>query len=320
MNKHLAFMLVLLANAMCLSINAQIPKDSIILENDSAVALSKQDSMDVESMLQFFVKKSNIKFGLSYLSNNVYLGRKDSAVLPYINPSVGYYHKSGLFLNATLQYLHNVTDSRVDAFSLVGGYAFALKNYIGILFLGKYFYNSQSTNVKSAITSSVSYDNSFDFGFIHPTFTATLNFGNKPDYAAALGLEHTFSFFDDNLDITPSVEANASTQNYYNQYYRKRRYTIKRKRRPPITGVALITGEVENASEFKLLDYEISVPLDYTLGKFTFDLFPVYAIPVNPALLNITEKLENGTVRSRTHTEKIANTFFFTLEVLYKFR
>ena len=40
------------------------------------------------------VKKSNIIIGIKYLSNNVYLGRIDSANIMYLVPSIGYYHKS----------------------------------------------------------------------------------------------------------------------------------------------------------------------------------------------------------------------------------
>ncbi len=257
--------------------------------------------------------------GLSYLNNNVYLGRKDSATLPYLTFSIGYYFKSGFFIDGSVNYLAS-SDNRIDAVNFDAGYSFTAGKYSGEAIVSKYFYSSQSTNVKSAVKSSLSYFNSYDLGFIMPTFTAFLNFGNKTDVGGMLGLEHTFYALDDELDITPTFTANASTQNYYNNYYKTRRYTIKRKNKAPVTGIANVTGIVENASKLKMLDYEASLPIDYQAGKFTFSAIPVYAFPVNPSIVQVTTTRANNASTTKFITEKIANTFFITVGVTYKFK
>lgn len=264
-------------------------------------------------------KKSYAMAGLNYLNDNVYLGRKDSVRLPYVTFNIGYYFKSGFFIDGSVNYLAS-SDSRIDAVNFDAGYSFTANKYSGEATFSKYFYSSQSTNVKSTVKSSLSYFNSYDFGFITPTFTASLNFGNKTDVGGTLGLEHTFYALNDNFDITPTFTANASTQNYYNNYYKTKRYTIKRKNKAPVTGVASVTGIVENASELKVLDYEASLPVDYVAGKFTFSANPVYAFPINPSIVQVTTTKANNTSTTRINTEKINNTFFLTVGVTYKFK
>lgn len=257
--------------------------------------------------------------GLSYLSDNVYLGRKDSVRLPYLTFNLGYYFKSGFFIDGSVNYLAN-SDSRVDGVNFDAGYSFTAGKYSGEASFSKYFYSNRSTNVKSAVKSSLSYFNSYDFGVITPTFTAFLNFGNKTDVGGILGIEHTFYALDDKIDFTPTFTANASTQNYYNNYYKTRRYTIKRKNKAPVTGIANVTGVVEDASQLKVLDYEASLPIDYTAGKFTFSANPVYAFPVHPSIVQVTTTKANNTSTTRTNTEKIQNSFYITVGVTYKFK
>ncbi len=277
-------------------------KDTLILVRDSS--LNKKDPP----------KKSHLEAGMDYQNNDVYLGRKDSTVLPYFIPSVGYYHKSGLYATASLNYLKNATESRIDLVTLEAGYLFSAGNYDGQFSTSKYFYSSQSTSVTSELTGSFAYENSYDLGFIKPTLTGTLNIGSKTDFTAYFGLEHEFTLPGDQLDFTPAIAANASTQNYYNDYYKKRRYII-RKGQKLQSGVARITGTVLEASAFKLLDYELSLSVNYRIGKCTIHFTPTYSIPVNPAKVAIQAVMNNGTVINKTRTEKIENTFYWTAGV-----
>ena len=261
------------------------------------------------------VKKSHFETSLNYQSNDVYLGRKDSSVLPYFIPEFSYYHKSGIFISASLYYLKNQTSSRIDLVTIDAGYHFNTGNYDGQLTITKYFYNSQSTSVTSEISASAEYQSGYDFGFMKTTFTGTLNLGNKPDFAGLLGLEHRFSLIENKLDITPTFAVAASTQNYYSDYYKSRRYTIKRKTGTTQTATENISGTVVNASSFKILDYEPNMPIEYTIGKCVISFIPTYSIPVNPALVDIQTTKANGTIVNRTKTEQLENTFYWTLGI-----
>src|SRR5690348_14066239 len=80
------------------------------------ISVFAQDSLDEK-------KTSYLKISGEYLSDNVYNGRKDSTVIPYLTPSVGYYHKSGLFLVASASWLS--TEHRLDELTFQGGYSFS---------------------------------------------------------------------------------------------------------------------------------------------------------------------------------------------------
>ncbi|MHA4810814.1 hypothetical protein ACX0G9_22090 [Flavitalea flava] len=264
-------------------------------------------------------RHSHFEAELSYVNDNVYLGRKDSVAIPYMSPRIGFFHKGGFFADLALGYMTGSGETRIDMTALDAGYAFEAGNYEGSLTATKYWYNNNSTNVRAEMKGTIGYSNAYDFGFIKPTMELSLNIGNKSDFAGAFGLSHSFYVLNDNLEFTPTFTANASTQNYYSDYYKKRRYSKARKGKTPVTGTALVSGVVQNAAAFKFLDYEFSLPLSYEAGRFTFSVVPVYAIPVNPEQILITTQLTNVTISSKMHTEKIEGSFFCTFGILCKF-
>jgi hypothetical protein len=318
--KTLSPLTILFVLAFMFSLNfsfAQTVSDSVTINTDSlnnSLIIVADSGLNQTNASE----RSHFEAGLSFQSNDVYLGRKDSSVLPYFIPEFTYYHKSGLYVSASLYYLKNATTSRIDLVTLEAGYKFSTGNYDGQFTASKYFYNSQSTSVTSEINASLAYQNSFDLSFIKPVIECTLNFGSKVDFVAQFGIEHTFYFYDDKLDITPSLVANASTQNYYSDYYKKRRYTIKNKK-GQTPGIANISGSVIGASSFKFLDYEPGVPINYKIGKCTISFIPTYSIPVHPATIEIQTVKQNGTVTDRVKTENIENTFYWTAGVSFLF-
>jgi len=262
-------------------------------------------------------KKSYFQAGISYLSDNVYLGRKDSVMIPYVTPTFGYYHKSGVYINGSFSYLLLSGQNRVDAFVLEAGYDFNIGDFEGSINGVKNFYNTQSTNVKSEISSSAGVSMGYDFGFIRPSAAVTLSFGTATDYALALGLEHTFSAAADKLEITPSFLLNAGTQNYYGSYYNKRRYG-KRKTKNGVPLTYDISADLSEVSKFKTMDYEFNVPIDYTIKKFTFNFTPSFAIPVNPNTVTLLIKPSVGQPVSKTFTESLSHVFYFSLGITCK--
>jgi hypothetical protein len=310
-NKMLPIACLLCYFAFGNTISAQEIKDTFTQKTDS--------NFHVTDSLPPAKTKTYFQAGASYVTDNIYLGRKDTVALPYFTPSFGYYAKSGFFSSVSFSFLTSAADTRLDMTSLDMGYYFSSGNYDGELSGSKYFYSSQSTSVKSAIKESVAYFNDYDLGFIIPTCLITFNIGDKLDFAASPGVEHSFWLAGDRGKITPTFLVNASTQNYYSDYYKTRRYNPKRKTKPPPKGIQSISGIVLDAGSFKLLDYEFSVPLKYSFGKCSLVFTPVYAIPVNPAGLMITTTLNNGTTSSKTSYEKLHNCFFGTLELNLKF-
>ena len=176
-------------------------------------------------------KKSYGHASLEFDNNSVYLGRKDSIVTPYLGPTLGYYDKSGFFIEGTLYYLMRKGSNRIDEASLRGGYDFSFGNFNGEIAAEKLFYNSGSTNVKSEVTGDISASLSYDFGFIETSFWPSVNLGTKSDYLMSWGVDHNFSVAGGKLDITPTFWLNGSTRNFYGSYYGNRRFKKKKWRR-----------------------------------------------------------------------------------------
>ena len=285
------------------------PVPAVIIRKDSIIVA--QDDLKE-------IRKSHFEGGISYLNNDVFLGRKDSSILPYYIPVLSYYDKSGFYFTASMNYLKNSESSRLDLITLEAGYVFSSGNYDGQLNVSKFVYNSQSTNVASEIQATVGYQNGFDFGFIKPTLEINLNVGNKIDYLGSFGLQHSYSGFHNKLEFTPTFTINGGTQNYYDSYYKNKRYSNSSKGKGQ-SGSTTVIGSVANPSSFRLLDYEASVPFSYTINKLVINFTPTYAVPLNPATISIDTKQSNGTSSNKTETENLSNSFYWSLGVVFHF-
>ncbi len=261
--------------------------------------------------------KSHFEAGLSYLNNNVYLGRHDSLKIPYLNPSFYYHNRSGFFAGSSVSYIIGTADNHLDLVEIEAGYEFTKKKLAGVLSAEKDFYNSESNNVKAETKGSVNATLSYDFGFIKPLLQGGIAFNTTNDYYAAFGVGHSFLFDDDNIEINPSFLINASTQNSLSAYYTKRKFKPKRKNQTG--GPTETNGYLPNASQFKIMDYEFSLPVDYSAGNFTFEVIPTLSLPVNPDIVVVTVTPPSGNSISRTNTENLNNVFFWSAGVTYTF-
>jgi hypothetical protein len=305
----------IIAELLNLSVaSAQLNTDSA--KKIGGVVKINSDSLSIIPVTR---KASYFEAGISYLSNDVYLGRKDSSVLPYYIPELSYYHKSGIYISAYLNYLSSPDASRIDLITLEAGYVFEAGNYDGQLNISKFIYNSQSTSVSSQIQANVGYQNGFDFGAVKSILNLGLDFGTQIDYSASFGLEHGFALLNDKLEFTLGICVNAGTQNFYDNYYKNKRYSNKGKGKTSGNSGTSVTGSVVNPSNFKIMDYEASIPFSYTFHKFVLNFTPTYAIPVNPSLIEVESKQSNGNSSFKTVTEHLTNSFYMSLGFGFKF-
>ena len=258
-------------------------------------------------------KKSYVKGSLEFVNNSVYLGRTDSITTTYFNPSLGYYDKSGFFVSGSASYLAHSNENRFDVFNLDAGYDFSAGNFNGEIAAEKSFFNSNSTNVKSEVKGNLSFQGTYDFGFIETSLQPGINFGTKNDYSLVWTVDHNFTVADDALEITPSFLLNGSTRNFYGSYYKNRK--LKKKNGPGVS----VSASVLDASEFKVMNYEFTLPLVYTIKKFSIGFTPSYSIAANPAVVTITTKRASGIIVTQTITEKIQNLFYYSFEAAIKF-
>jgi hypothetical protein len=272
-----------------------------------------QDSLATASDTVHVKRKSHLKIEIGYLSDNVYLGRSDSVKIPYITAGLRYIHKSGLFAGVNASYLS--TEGRTDMFELNGGYMISKGKWDGEITGTKYFYNANSYSVNAETKGEISLYSDYDLKWISPSITAGMKFSQATDYTLTLGVEHDFSFMNERLEVEPGVYMNAATQNYYNSYYQKRKYATNRKGKKKAVGT--ITASTEDAVAFKILDYELTVPVEYTFHRFNIAVTPVYAIPVNANRVDIIVTTANAT-RNKTSYETLSNRLYCSVNLTIK--
>jgi hypothetical protein len=68
------------------------------------------------------------------------------------------------------------------------------------------------------------------------------------------------------------------------------------------------------------LDYEASVPFSYTINKLVINFTPTYAIPINPASIDIQTKQSNGTSGSKSIVENNSNSFYWAIGLTYRIK
>jgi hypothetical protein len=286
-------------------------------------AFSQDKAKEIDTTIYSYGKLS-----LSYLSNSVYNGRKDSLTTPYITPSIGYYDKNGFYVSGALSYLSGSKESRVDLFSFDIGYDISISNKLsGNFYANKSFYNQSSTAVKSDIKGSIGAAFGYDLDLIQLNIASEAIFSQKTDLSLNLGIGHTFNNGDANhlLSISPYINANWSTLNFY-EGFTSRKVAKKVGQTQANVATATATTTVDK-DQFTLLDYEISAPLSYDTKTFGFYLTPTFAIPQNP--INTTTstviKLKNGTQTTQVQnstplSEKtLENSLFLELGIYVKF-
>ncbi len=249
------------------------------------------------------LSKSYFKADLSFLSNSVYLGRKDSLNMAYITPSIAYHHKSGLFANASLSYLISANNKRIDLYTLEVGYDFSFgKNFYGNAYLDKYFYNASSNNVQAltnaATGTSLTYEPK---GIVAISAGVDFLFSDKTDAIVTTSLAHNFYIGNDAnyWTITPTVALNAGTQSFYQ---------AQRKRVGGPAGGGPNNLQITGGEKFNILNYEISVPVTYDANKWGIFFTPSYALPQSPVVLR-------GPLGNIVKTEKLENNFYAELGV-----
>jgi hypothetical protein len=250
-------------------------------------------------------EKSQVRIGLRYSSDYLYMGRSDSAKAPYLSPSIGYYHKSGFFLRSSLSYLTAKDEGRIDMITATGGYDYYVKNWALGASISQYFFSDLSYNVMAEMSTYINAYVGYDFSLFTLYGDASMVVSESTDLFLGAEISRTFYALKSNLLLTPSLYMNAGTQYYYNEYYANRSTQTgaggggKGKggtSQPPTTTQTL---EVQESDEFKILDYEAGLNITYKINKVRLFLSSTWTIPVNPASLvndqgEYQEELSNG--------------------------
>ena len=246
------------------------------------------------------------------------MGRADSIALPYLVPSIGYFHKSGLFVTGALSYVTAEGDNRVDLFTLSGGYDYFGKKTAAGISVDQYFFSKESYSVQAEMRTYISGYVGYDLKAFMLVADASLGVSDDLDVFLGGEISKTFDLFRDRFTITPAFYTNLGTQRYYNAYYTQRTLTTGSqgssggKGKGPASGSnggtpmmpATITEiSIQASDKFQVLDYELGVSMSYKLNRFRFTASGMFLFPVNPATVvtedgTYEEDLDNGFVWS----------------------
>jgi outer membrane scaffolding protein for murein synthesis (MipA/OmpV family) len=266
---------------------------SAIAQNMAVKEVDEDDPYD---------SRSYFMAGLNCITNNVYLGRKDTVTIPYYAPYIGYHFKNGLYAKGLVSYT-TAKGGVIDLTTIEAGYDHSFgKHFDGGMYVDKYFYNKNSLNVRANTKGSGGIYAQFSNSIIQPQATFDVNFNGKTrDYVVGFILDHRFAFLDKSLNITPAVGCSFGTQNYYDEYFINR--INKKDKKGSVKSV------VTSPNKFVPLVYEFSAKATYRVSKWLFTLTPVYAVPLSPATV---------TMNNATTNEKVSNTFYLELDICHR--
>ncbi|TDN83813.1 hypothetical protein DET49_12012 [Salegentibacter sp. 24] len=245
---------------------------------------------------------------MSYSSDAILMGRRDSVTAPYIMPSVGYYNRSGFYADASLSYLVK-DENRVDMGVLSAGYRFDANGIYGGIAATKYFFNEESYNVQSQTSGNVMALLGYEFNFLELSVMGSAYFSEDgdTDFFAGVILDNTLSLIENKLIFNPSFRLNASSQYFYQEYYQTSRLG-NRKRKNVMQQVPVGTIELEEASNFNILSVELSLPVSYYHNQFIFYFKPHLAFPEGESKI-ITQ--------DAVYEETLDDIFYFSVGIGY---
>lgn len=261
---------------------------------------------------------SYVSVSLNFISDAVFMGRRDSISTPYLYTTLTYHHKSGFYATGAVSYLTRAEEGRVDLFLLTTGFDFTVKKLDGDISITKYIFNADSYNVISEVEADLTAQLIYDFNIVNLGITSGLYFNSasKTDFFLSSELSHDFISKKQKFQISPTAGIYFGSQSFYEQYYINNRFGNGRGQQGQQQGqrnISIRQATDINFSEsetFGLMAIEFSLPTWYVNKPWIFSFLPAYVLPQNPATL---------TVEDVVFKEDLENTFYFIVGVAYRF-
>ena len=251
---------------------------------------SKSIPLIVIGLFVFFTSRSQnvedsavneFSASVNYQSTLHYLGRVDSLKSSGLFPVIGFKSETGLYFNSTFIFIKNaVTPLSYTGTILEGGYRFPYsKNFSGNVYYNHFLYQDESVLQQAALKGQAGINTSYNNKVANVNVGADVKFSNsETDFGVTAGLDRLFLFTDiiENVVIALNPTANiySGTHNYFQN--------VKNNRGQ---GVGSLLGNnrssIEQAKQFEILAYELSVPIVLVKGKFNAYVSPAYVMPQN---------------------------------------
>jgi len=261
--------------------------------------------------------KSYFSVDLNFISDAVFMGRKDSISAPYLYPSINYHHTSGFYSRGSLSYLTRSDQSRIDLFLITAGFDFTIKNFNGDISVTKYFFNEDSYNVISEVEADLTATATYDFNnIVNLSLASSVYFSNNgsTDIFLSSELSHDFVTSNQRFQLSPTIGVYLGSQNFYEEYYMNNRLgngtrgngQSNNSNMLPSTNVT-----IQESEKLNLMAIEMSLPMWYSHKSLTVSFLPTFAIPQNETNLIVEDSLIK---------EELKDTFYWMIGFSYKFK
>ena len=260
--------------------------------------------------------ESYFKVDMNYISDAVFMGRKDSVTAPYLYPSITYHHNSGVYTTGSFSFLTKSDQSRIDLFLITAGFDFTANKLMGDISLTKYFFNEESYNVISEVEADITASLTFDFDLINLMVGASTYFNknSSSDFFLSSEVSHDFISSDQHFQFSPTAGIYLGSQNFYEEYYINNRIGSGRGSGHG-TGSGSTTQtttmvSIQESEKFNVMAIELSAPMWYTDNSFTISFLPALVIPQSEATIIVDENLVD---------ENLKETFYWMVGLSYRF-
>jgi hypothetical protein len=264
-----------------------------------------QSLAELEKQLDSLLRKqerSEFMIGLGYGNNPAYGSKvanydREIVMKTFISPTLGYYHKSGLYASASSYYLFNAIGQPWFEWDFSAGFDYTKnRRFLTGISYTKYIFSDSSDVPATPINNELFAYFYYRDWYIQPGISLDLGWGNVDeklgpltrnisgnDFNIVVAARHPFIFLDvlkreDAIILTPSFGLTMGTANYYSNLkafqYISRSPKLKREDRQHRRDDIQLTQSSNTGFEVRAIDFTLN--LSYVIGKVT--LSPSYTV------------------------------------------
>lgn len=230
---------------------------------------------------------------VSYVSDAVFMGRRDTVAAPYLLPSLGYYHKSGFYADASLSYLLAEGEGRVDLILASAGYQASGERWSGGAAVTAYFFDEASYNVQSETVAGLTGLLGYDWKVVETQVSLHGFFGpdEGADFFLGLTLMKDLKDPQQHWLFRPQVSLYAGSQYFYQAYYNTSRLGNRKdsgrgqgSSMEPVSELL-----IDEVAAFKVLNVEFGLPVHFFQKHWIITASPYLSLPQSPATVSGAE-------------------------------
>lgn len=259
---------------------------TLLLGCSSLLAKAQTDSSAVDAANP--PAKNTFTVGSVYANNASYYGQKSIEKTPYIAVAANYKFKSGFYLSGLTYRLLNDNSTALSAFGLGAGVNFNLsKSLTADISYNHSFYPANSPLLAAGNPDLASVSLSLN-KWLTFSLTGDYAFGKTSDQFVTGGVSKNINLFSvspkDIITITPSFDAVAGTQHFYQTYVTQKaiRDSLLGRVIPPVLGGgnqgSSQSTKTVSTTSFNLISYNLKIPLAYNRAHYMVEAAYQYSL------------------------------------------